>query len=154
MYMNTNDSGWNKSFEMDEGLFWRTLVKGGQASWGWTTKDGSAVLAIVSPVCVNGDIYLTTIEGRAKTNRLLRDPRCTLTIHTDWGSVTAIGHVEFDKRPTMVAMFLEGLQERVFGGMHEESYIHFRHMNSPDRWTCKFIAEKYVTFDEEKFLAG
>lgn len=147
-------TGWNAPYQLDEGGLLRTLMKSGHASWSWATADGAPVVAIVSPVCVNGDIYLTTIEGRAKTNRFLKDPRCALTFHHETGSVTAIGSVVFDKRPEMTVMFLQGLQERVFGANHEAANIHFKHMLSPDRWICKFIPEKFVTFDEEKFLAA
>ncbi len=148
-----NKTGFNAPYQLDEGGLWRTLVKSGHAGWCWATGDGASVMAIVSPVCVNGDIYLTTIEGRAKTNRLLKDPRCSLTMYHETGSVTAIGHVVFDTRPEIMVMFLQGLQERVFGAAHDIAYTHFKHMNSPDRWICKFVPEKYVTFDEEKFLA-
>jgi hypothetical protein len=154
MTTDQSETGWNTPYQLDEGGLWRTLLKSSQAAWSWATADGAPVMAIVSPVCVNGDIYLTTIEGRAKTNRFVKDPRCSLTLHHESGSVTAIGHVEFDKRPEMTVMFLQGLQERVFGADHEAANTHFKHMLSPDRWICKFIPEKYVTFDEEKFLAG
>ncbi|HJP40462.1 MAG TPA: hypothetical protein QGF35_01980 [Dehalococcoidia bacterium] len=154
--MATEVKAWNKPYELDEGGLWRTLVMSGQCAWTWATADGAAVMAIVSPVCVNGDIYLTTIEGRAKTNRLLKDPRCAVAFHHETGSVTAIGHVEFDLRPEVEVMFLQGLQERVFGNKsetHEPAFIWFKHMHSPDRMTCKFIPERYVTYDEEKLLA-
>lgn len=155
MTTQTKVNAWNKPYEMDEGKFWRTMLKGGQAAWSWTTSDGAAVLAIVSPVCVNGDIYLTTIEGRAKTNRLHNDSRSTVTIHHETGSVTAIGRVEFDYRPEIEVMFLQGLSERSHGNAnHDASFIWLKHMHSPDRWTCKFIPERFVTFDEEKFLAS
>jgi len=150
----TKVNAWNKPYEMDEGKFWRTMLRGDEAAWTWTTSDGAAVLAIVSPVCVNGDIYLTTVEGRAKTNRLLEDPRSTITIHHETGSVTAIGHVEFDYRPEIEVMFLMGMSARSHGNVdHEGSFLFLKHMHSPDRWICKFVPEKFVTFDEEKFLA-
>jgi hypothetical protein len=152
MAMEAGSSGWNEPYQLGEGGRWRTLLKSGLAAWSWTTGDGAAVLAIVSPVLVNGDIYLTTIEGRAKTNRLSKDPRCALTFHHDGGSVTVLGKVVFDKRPEMVVMFLKGLEERVYGSDHEGAYIHTKHMLSPDRWICRFIPEKHITFDENKFL--
>lgn len=145
---------WNKGFELDEGGKWRTLFSGGWGAWCWTTADGAPVSAIVSPVFVNGSIYLTTCEGRAKTNRLLKDPRCSLTMHTGTGSVTIVGTVKFDKRPEITMMFLKALEERVFGENHDAAWTHTKHMFSPDRWICKLIPEKYITFDEERFLAG
>ena len=154
MATETKVEAWNTPYELDEGGLWRTLLKSGQCAWTWATADGAAVMAIVSPVCVNGDVYLTTIEGRAKTNRLLKDPRCSVTFHHETRSVTAIGHVEFDYRPEIEVMFLMGMAERSHGNRdHEGAFIFLKHMHSPDRLTCKFIPERYVTFDEEEFLA-
>src|SRR5579871_338280 len=63
---------------LSEDEIWDVIVGANGAVVAWTTRDGGAAAARVSPIVIDGGIYFPTVEGRGKTYALRRDPRATM----------------------------------------------------------------------------
>jgi hypothetical protein len=114
----------------------------------WTRRDGHPAAAYVTHVMVDGEIYVTSREGRGKNIALRRDPRTAVVFEIPGrGGVTIIGRAEFSGDPDVRVRVMNGMADRAkLEGTARETFI--RNLDSPERVVIRIVAEKYSSRNE------
>jgi Pyridoxamine 5'-phosphate oxidase len=123
----------------------------------WTRRDGHPAAAYVTHVVIDGHVYLTAPQSRAKNAALRRDPRTAVVFEQpDLGEVTIIGRIEFDQSPDAPARVLGAMADKFhLSGARRDFFI--RSIDTPGRTYMKLIEEKRFSMNAAKasaFLMG
>jgi Pyridoxamine 5'-phosphate oxidase len=114
----------------------------------WTRRDGHPAAAYVTHVTVDGDIYVTSREGRSKNVALRRDSRTAVVFEIPGrGGVTILGRAEFCDDPALRVRVFEAMADKTaMDGAARATFI--RNLASPGRVVIRLIAEKYASRNE------
>jgi hypothetical protein len=114
----------------------------------WTTRDGHPGAAQVGHVVVDGQIYVSSREGRSKNVALRRDPRTAVVFEVPGrGGVTIIGRVEFIDDPALRGRVFEAIGDLTkLTGAPRETFV--RNLASPGRVVLRIVAERYASRNE------
>lgn len=114
----------------------------------WTRRDGHPAAAYVTHVLVDGEVYITSREGRAKNVALRRDPRTAVVFEVPGrGGVTVLGRAEFSDDPGLRRRIMNAMADRAkYQGAARETFI--RNLDSPGRVVIRIVPEKYASRNE------
>ncbi len=114
----------------------------------WTRRDGHPAAAYVTHVVVDGGIYVTSRERRAKNAALRRDPRTAVVFEiAGRGGVTILGRAEFSEDPAIRRRIMNAMADRAkYQGAARETFI--RNLDSPGRVVIRIVPEKYASRNE------
>jgi len=114
----------------------------------WTRRDGGPGAAYVAHVVIDGEIYVTSREGRSKNVALRRDPRTAVVFAIPGrGGVTIIGRVEFSKDPDVRRRVMAAIGDySKLKGAARETFI--RNLDSPGRVVLRIVPERYASRSE------
>jgi pyridoxamine 5'-phosphate oxidase-like protein len=120
----------------------------------WARRDGHPAAAYVGHVVLDGEVYVTSREGRSKNVALRRDPRTAWVFEIPGrGGVTVIGHVEFCDDPKLRRRVMEGIAERArLKGAVRETFI--RNLDSPGRVVLRIVPERYASRNERTAVSA
>ncbi len=114
----------------------------------WARRDGHPAAAYVTHVVVDGEVYITSREGRAKNVALRRDPRTAVVFEVPGrGGVTVLGRAEFSDDPGLRRRIMNAMADRAnYQGAVRETFI--RNLDSPGRVVIRIVPEKYASRNE------
>jgi hypothetical protein len=114
----------------------------------WTRRDGHPAAAYVTHVVLDGEVYITSRERRAKNIALRRDPRTAVVFEVPGrGGVTVLGRAEFSDDPALRGRIMNAMADRAkFQGAARETFI--RNLDSPGRVVIRIIPERYASRNE------
>ena len=114
----------------------------------WTRRDGHPAAAYVTHVVVDGEIYITSRERRAKNAALRRDPRTAVVFEIPGrGGVTILGRAEFSEDPALRRRIMNAMADRAkHQGAARETFI--RNLDSPGRVVIRIVPDKYASRNE------
>ena len=121
-------------------------------TWGcvvsWVRRDGHPAAAFVTHVVVDGQVYITSREGRGKNVALQRDPRTAVVFSIDhFGGATIIGRSEFVHDPNLRTRVFNAMADKAkIEGARREVFI--KNLASPGRAVLRIIPEKYISRNE------
>jgi hypothetical protein len=120
----------------------------------WTRRDGHPAAAYVTQVVVDGEVYITSRERRAKNVALRRDRRTAVVFEVPGrGGVTVLGRAEFSDDPVMRRRVMNAMADRAkYQGAARETFI--RNLDSPGRVVIRIVPEKYASRNERTALAA
>jgi general stress protein 26 len=129
----------------------------------WTTRAGEPVGVTQSFIEINGHIWMTAAEQRARIHAVRRDPRtcvCITSTGTEMGEGktvtykgTTIVHPKEDRK--IKDMFYRTFAEKRYGDQGPE-YVEqmIDYIDSPNRVVLEFIPGKKITHDRDKMEAA
>ncbi|MFM7537301.1 MAG: pyridoxamine 5'-phosphate oxidase family protein [Acidimicrobiales bacterium] len=128
-----------------------------ECTFGWVTRDGSPMAAIMSYLEHDGKFWMTASGQRKRIAAVRRDPRCVVTITspgTKMGSgktVTYKGIAAVHDDDETKAWFYPALAERLMGRWGSERVTEFANMlNSPRRVIISIEKGTRVAYDGDK----
>jgi PPOX class probable F420-dependent enzyme len=114
----------------------------------WTRRDGHPAAAYVTHAILDGEIYITSRERRAKNVALRRDPRTAVVVEIPGrGGVTILGRAEFSEDPELRRRIMNAMADRAnYQGAARENFI--RNLDSPGRVIIRIVPERYASRNE------
>lgn len=114
----------------------------------WTRRDGHPAAAYVTHVVIDGEVYVTSRERRAKNVALRRDPRTAVVFEIPGrGGVTVLGRAEFSDDSALRRRVMNAMADRAkYQGAARETFI--RNLDSPGRVVIRIVPERYASRNE------
>jgi hypothetical protein len=135
----------------------RLVAEQNECTFGWVTRDGSPMAAIMSYLEHDGRFWMTASGQRARIAALRRDPRCVVTITSPGTSlgpgktVTYKGIATIHDDDETKAWFYPALAERLMGRWGEARVHEFaRMLDSPRRVVIAVAPGTRVGYDGDK----